>query len=132
MKHINMGNKKGQSLAETALVLPILLLILTGIIDFGFMFNNYLIVSNSCREGARSAVVGHTNDEITSVVKTFAGTLDSTKLAITINPDLKTGRIKGVAVTVTVKYQYTLITPIIAAIAPGPINLAASTTMRCE
>ena len=132
MKRFHMDGEKGQSLVETALVLPILLLILTGIIDFGFLFNNYLIVSNASREGARSAVVGKTNSDITTVVKTYASTLDKTKLTITITPDQAAARTKGVAVTVKVVYKYNLITPVIGAIMPSPLNLAASTTMRYE
>lgn len=125
-------NKKGQSLVETALVLPIILLILTGIVDFGLLFNNYLIVSNASREGARSAVIGSTNEQIRAVVNTVAASLDSDKLTITISPDLPAGRSKGVAAAVTVEYEYSMITPIIAAIVPGPFNLESSTTMRCE
>jgi Flp pilus assembly protein TadG len=132
MNRFGRGNVKGQALVETALVLPILLLILTGIIDFGFLFNNYLIVSNASREGVRSAVVGSSNSDITTVVNNFASTLDKTRLTITITPDLLTGRTKGVAVTVTVVYKYNLITPIIGTIIPSPVNLTASTTMRCE
>ncbi len=132
MKWLNMKGKKGQSLVETALVLPILLVILTGIIDFGFLFNNYLLVSNASREGARSAVVGSSNSDIATVVNTFASTLDKNRLTITITPNLPAGRTKGVAVTVKVVYKYNLITPMIGAIIPSPLNLTASTTMRCE
>lgn len=126
------SKRKGQSLVETALVLPVLLIILTGIFDFGMLFNNYLMVSNASREGARTAVVGATDTEITTAVDTVAGSLDSTRLTITINPDQAAGRSRGDAITVTVKYQYKMITPIIAAIVPGPIDLISSTTMRCE
>lgn len=125
-------NKKGQSLVETALVLPVLLLILTGIFDFGLLFNSYLMVSNASREGARSAAVGSDNTEINNAVKAVVKNLDSTRLTIIITPDLATGRTAGVAITVTVKYKYKMVTPIIAALAPNPLNLASSTTMRCE
>ena len=52
-------NSKGQSLVETALVLPLLLLIVFGTIEFGRVFNAYLVVSNASREGARAAAVGN-------------------------------------------------------------------------
>lgn len=130
MKRFKLKNKKGQSLVEMALVLPVLLLILTGILDFGFLFNNYLIVSNASREGARSAAVGSTDTEIKNKVNTVAGTLDSSRLTVTISPDQR--RTRGDSVTITVAYKYKLITPIIAAIIPGPVNLTANTTMRCE
>lgn len=45
---------KGQSAVEIALLLPILILILMGIIVFAFIFNANIQVSNAAREGARA------------------------------------------------------------------------------
>ncbi|HPD01593.1 MAG TPA: TadE/TadG family type IV pilus assembly protein, partial [Acetivibrio sp.] len=42
-------------MVETALILPIVVLLLTGIIDFGILFNNYLVITNASREAARNA-----------------------------------------------------------------------------
>ncbi len=47
------GGKRGQSLVELALVLLILALILVGVIEYGFVLNNYLHVLDASREGAR-------------------------------------------------------------------------------
>jgi Flp pilus assembly protein TadG len=47
----------GQSLVEFALVLTPLFLVLLGIIQFGFIFNSYVTLTNSAREGARSGTV---------------------------------------------------------------------------
>jgi Flp pilus assembly protein TadG len=47
----------GQSLVEFALVLTPLFLVLLGIIQFGFIFNTYVTLTNSAREGARSGTV---------------------------------------------------------------------------
>jgi Flp pilus assembly protein TadG len=127
-----LRSRKGQSLVETALVLPVLLLILTGIIDFSLMFNSYLIVSNASREGARCAITGTTNEQITEAVKAVAQTLDSRKLTITITPDDKAARVAGTSVKVSIKYTYSMITPVISAILPSPFSLAAYTAMRCE
>lgn len=44
-----------QSLVEFALLLPVLLYILMGIIQFGLIFNAYVTLSNAVREGAREA-----------------------------------------------------------------------------
>jgi len=127
-----MNKRKGQSLVETALVLPVVLLLLTAIIDFGLLFNHYLIVSNASREGARGASLGKTNEEIISTVKNVASTLDESKLSITITPNKLADRKAGTTVTVTVKYKYSMITPVIAAVIPGPFDLETNTAMRCE
>ncbi|MCH7720860.1 MAG: pilus assembly protein, partial [Planctomycetes bacterium] len=47
----------GAELIELALVLPILLLVLGGIMDFGFLFLRYEVVTNAAREGARIGVL---------------------------------------------------------------------------
>ena len=51
-----MKRQKGQDIVEFALLLPIFLLVLCGIIYCGFMFGDYQIVRNAARE---AAVVGH-------------------------------------------------------------------------
>jgi Flp pilus assembly protein TadG len=48
---------EGQSLVEFALVLTPLFLILLGIIQFGFIFNSYITITNATREGAREGSI---------------------------------------------------------------------------
>jgi len=50
-------NEAGAAIVEFALVVPILLLLLFGIVEFGIAFNDYISVRNGSREGARVAVV---------------------------------------------------------------------------
>lgn len=47
----------GQTLVEFALVLPLLLLLVFGIIQFGLLFHNKMVITSAAREGARKAVV---------------------------------------------------------------------------
>ena len=54
--------ERGQSLVETAVVLPILLLLVAAIVDFGRAFDAYIILTNAAREGAR---FGSVNPELT-------------------------------------------------------------------
>ena len=49
--------EKGQAMVEFALVLPLLLALLCGIIDFGWLYYNQITLNNAAREGARYAVV---------------------------------------------------------------------------
>ena len=46
-------SQRGQSMVELAMLLPILLLILLGIIDLGRVFNAYIVITNAAREGVR-------------------------------------------------------------------------------
>src|SRR5687768_2986065 len=50
-------NERGQSLVEFALVLMPLFVILLAIIQFGFIFNAYVTITNAAREGARNGTV---------------------------------------------------------------------------
>jgi hypothetical protein len=54
-------NKKyitGQGLVETALILPVLLIVLTGLLEFGFLLNDYLTIQDAARNAARFASDG--------------------------------------------------------------------------
>jgi TadE-like protein len=48
---------RGQAVIELALTLPLLLLVLCGVLDFGFMFQRYEVVTNAAREAARVGVL---------------------------------------------------------------------------
>src|SRR5437870_3643223 len=50
-------NERGASLVEFALLLPVLVLLLFGIIDFGNLYNNYQAVRQGARDGMRQAIV---------------------------------------------------------------------------
>ena len=54
-----IASDKGAELIETALTLPLLLLVVVGIIEFGFVFQKYEVITNAAREGARVLVLPH-------------------------------------------------------------------------
>jgi Flp pilus assembly protein TadG len=51
------GGEAGQSLVEFSLVLTPLMLVLLGIIQFGFIFNSYVTLTNAAREGTRDGTI---------------------------------------------------------------------------
>ena len=61
------GRSRGQALVEFALVVPIFLLVLCGILDFGFMLFNRMTVINAAREGARVAAMTADDTTVTTV-----------------------------------------------------------------
>ena len=58
-------SEDGAQLVEFALVLPLLLLVVLGIAEFGFIFQRYEVVTNAAREGARMAVLPGYTDTLT-------------------------------------------------------------------
>ena len=57
-----LRQERGAELIEMALVLPLLMLILLGMIDFGFMFREMNVVTNAAREGARTGILPDYDD----------------------------------------------------------------------
>jgi Flp pilus assembly protein TadG len=49
--------EEGQAIVEMALTLPLLLLVVLGVFDFGLLFQRFEVVTNAAREGARLAVL---------------------------------------------------------------------------
>jgi hypothetical protein len=127
-----MHSKNGQSLVEMAVVLPILILILMGIIEFGRIFNAQLILQNLSREGARYAAIGKPDHETIQMLSQQSSLLGSSgSIGITIKPSFS-NRTRGESVTVKVEYSIPLLTPIPAVIIQNPLPLSAQTVMRVE
>lgn len=80
LRRSRMGRRRGTASVEFALVLPLLLGLLFGIIEFGFLFKDQLSIQQCAREGARVAAVGRLNSEVNSRIVTTATTLTSANL----------------------------------------------------
>ncbi len=123
--------ERGQALVEMALILPVLLLLIFGIIEFGRIFNAYLIVTNAAREGARAGIVGGSDLKIYQTVEGSAATLDTLQLTVDVTPS-SAYRVRGAALTVAVDYPVAIYTPVISNIVGNPYIVHGSSTMRVE
>lgn len=123
-------NRKGQSMVEFALVLPIMLLLLLGIMEFGFIFHEYLVVTHAAREGARDASLGATDAEVRTLVLTAAANINRGQMLITISP---ASRVRGASVTVNVTNLVPIRTPLISSFFPqNPFPVSGVAIMRVE
>lgn len=99
-------SERGQALAEFALVLPLLVLLLFGVIQFGIVFNNYVALTDAVRAGAREGAVGrHSSDPVGDVeerVRESAADLNEAELEV----DVSSSWAHGSDVTVTATYPY--------------------------
>ena len=68
-KRIHVRQERGQSVAEFALVLPLMMLILLGIVQFGMVFKQYITLTDAVREGSRKAAVARHRADRDSYVK---------------------------------------------------------------
>jgi len=128
--------ERGQGMVEFVLVLPIFLLLLFAIIDFGMGFHAWLTVTNSAREGARLGAVRGTQAQIVTRVQDTSDSLDQSNMTITVTNAQGT---PGSSVIVDVDYDYTLITPldnilgIISGGSVGPsVTFSSTADMRLE
>ena len=153
------GGRRGQTLVEFALILPIFILLLVGIFDFGRAIYAFNTISNAAREAVRVGIVDQSCDVIgteaqnraglgivwaptvaapcgpagTGVVVRFLNADGSTPSGSDncVEPDLDPGVPISCLVEVTVSYEYNAATPIIGNLV-GTLDLQASTRQAVE
>ncbi len=143
-----LRTSRGQSLVELSMTLPILLILVFGIIDFGLGMRSYISLANSVREGARFAAVGNpagepsdcdgvTNNTVYGRVCITTGGLDLDLLEPSVTyPE---GIAPGNSVVVSADYDYNFVTPLgdfldffSGGTFPTTISLSSSSDMRPE
>jgi Flp pilus assembly protein TadG len=124
-------SEKGQSMVEMALLLPILLLLVSGIFDMGRLMYTYMNLQLATQETVRQGGLGADDSEMTSFAKDYVHVQDPSQLVVTITPD-DTARDSGEYVTVKLQYPMEFITPIISNFIPSPIVVTTDSTIRVE
>jgi Flp pilus assembly protein TadG len=132
-------NDEGAELIEMAIVLPLLLLLIMGIVDFGFLFQRYVVLTNAAAEGARVASLpGYSSADVTSRVASYAtnggirGAVSAVTTPVTL-PGAGGGTWPGRQVTVSYVYTFNYIGPIARLFGSGPggtVTLTSRATMR--
>jgi Flp pilus assembly protein TadG len=130
-------NDQGVVAAEFALLLPVLLLLLFGTMEFGMVMYGREVVTNATREGARAGIIQRiptlSAGEITTVANNYlVGTGIRTADVTFSVPSL--GGPTGNPVTVTATYRYPWLIPYIPTLLglPRPLPIPITTTMRHE
>jgi Flp pilus assembly protein TadG len=152
-------SERGQAIIEMALTLPLLLLIVLGVFDFGLMFQKYEVVTNAAREGGRVGVlpdytpalaqqraldylaVGGMNGTVRGSIASCAGPFATGQRCVSavVSDTVITGSVpaktvKQITVTATYDYTYQFVGPIMNLFGGtlGTSRLTAVTTMRLE
>jgi hypothetical protein len=152
---IKSASQKGAALVEFAIVLPILLVLVFGIIEFGFLLYNKAVITNASREGAREGILfaprasgvltTDVEDKVTSyshnwmIPKTNDPTTAVSGPCIAADYEDRAG--KQLTVTVSYPYQFFVFQNVIKLIGGGfdnlldengNFNISAEASMRCE
>ena len=126
----------GQAMVEFALVLPVFLLILCGIIDFGWLFYNQLSLNNACREGARYAVVNTADNADTLAITNHIENLTTTVFAnngvdITVTYSSPADPTSG-DITVSLEADISFFTPVLSTVLGKEKTITSTVIMKVE
>ena len=131
-------SERGAELIEMAVALPLLLLVVMGIVDFGFLFQRYLVLTNAAMEGARVAVLpGYTTADAQARATAYATTggvpvpVNAVATPVSL-AGANGGSWPGMRITITHVYRYQYIGPI-AGLFGGSfssVTLTAQSTVR--
>jgi Flp pilus assembly protein TadG len=102
------ASRSGQAMVEFALVVPLLLILLLGVVEFGRAWNVYQVITDAAREAARSAAIDNPNvtqDSVLAVVQDALGRagLDPAAAAVTLTG---VDDPRGMPTTVSIRYPY--------------------------
>jgi Flp pilus assembly protein TadG len=124
-----LRRQEGQAFVEFAIVLPILVLLVFGITQFGLAFRNYLAITDAARVAARAAAVKRTNSPCTAARTAIENTVSTGQWAqISSRITCTAGPNTGDQVKITITYPYSIGLPGVSAAG----NLTANATERME
>jgi Flp pilus assembly protein TadG len=135
----NRRRERGTSVVEMAIVLPLLLMLVFAVGEFGLMYQQWQTLTNAAREGARTGVVfrgtscasGTVQTEIENAVSTYMANTGVSLGAITTNATgVCAGSGSTLQVTAQVPYSFAAL-PGLAGL-QSSITLSATSTMRNE
>jgi len=127
------------AMVEFVIILPVLLMLVFAIVEFGVLFGRWQTLSNAAREGARTAVVFRTNCVVSSVeaevrqrVKDYASPLG----IVLADADIDVSGVCGAAntsstVNVTLPYTFKVLPGFATSVSPT-IDLVGNSVMRNE
>jgi TadE-like protein len=146
LKTRQWASERGAEVIEFAIVLPVLLLVIFGLVDFGFLFQRYVVLTNAAMEGARVAVLpGYSDPDTVARVTAYAvdGGIPGAANCPPLCPEVDDVSLPGAApgatwpgkqVTVTYRHDYSYIGPIMQLFGGGlsSVELTARSTMRSQ
>jgi Flp pilus assembly protein TadG len=139
--HKRLRNQRGAALIETAITIPLVLLVSVAIFEFGRAYQTWQVLTNAAREGARIAVLeAYTDAQVTSTVRTYltGGQLPNASTAsINIVRNEPLGISTASRVTVNYPFQFMVLNGVARLVRNGstagtPLTMQSSALMRNE
>lgn len=126
-------NRRGAAAVEFAVIAPVFILLVFGMVEFGRMVMVQQVLTNASREGARRAVLdGATSSEVTTTVNDYLQNSTVQGATVTISPNPPNNAGFGEPVTVTISVPFSSVSWLPTPMYLGQKTLSASTVMRRE
>jgi len=126
-------NNGGQSIVEFAIIVPVLLFLLAGIIDFGRLIYRYEMVVQATREASLAvAKSGNRKTANTAALAYLTAGVNATvvdNLTVTVSP---TPMKAANPVTVTVSCSMNMLFPVMSAILSSPYTVSSTSTVMLQ
>jgi Flp pilus assembly protein TadG len=145
MKTEIRNRERGQAMVETAIAIPLLLVLMVGIFEVGRAYETWQVLTNAAREGARMAVTpSGTAPNTTALVRQYMADGQLTKSATapvivnrTASIDVNGTPVSASAVTVDYPFDFIMLQPVVRLVAPsstvgGAFVMHATAIMRNE
>lgn len=139
------SRERGSAMVETAITIPILLMMMVGIFEVGRAYETWQVLTNAAREGARMSVTPSSTEEVTTaLIRQYMadGQLGNSSTATVVVDKTATINAGGTAVSaslVTVDYpfEFIMLQPVVRLVAPGatvggPLTMRTTSIMRNE
>ena len=134
-------NERGAALLETAITIPVILLIAVGIFEFGRAYQTWQVLTNAAREGARIAILAEKTDaDIRATVKTYleSGGLQSAAAAVVnVNRTVPMGPNTASQITINYPFSFIVLNPVVRLVKKDsdtgkPLTMQSVALMRNE
>lgn len=141
-KSRKIRKENGATLVEFAIILPVFILLIFGIIEFSLLLYNKGMITHASREGARAGIVFNPNNrmseneiraEVNNYIQNNLVSFSPSDPVIDVPNICPEGASSGQELTVNVSYNYSfLVLPDFIADLAGVINLESEAVMTCE
>ena len=126
-------NQRGAALLETAITIPLILLVSVSIFEFGRAYQTWQVLTNAAREGARVAILADSTDaQVTQIVRDYmtGGRLPAAAAAsVVIDRTVPFGDRTASRITVSYPFNFTVLNPVVRLINSGSTVGQGTTTM---
>ena len=127
-------NQRGAALLETAITIPIVLLVCVAVFEFGRAYQTFQVLTNAAREGARtSVIVANSDQQVTDTVRAYltSGRLTNPASAvIVVNRAEPMGINSASRVTVSYPFNFIVLNPVAKLVVKTSTTGKAALTMQ--